>query len=56
MLGINGKIQGQFHWVKVDSNNPGTQPGFYGYGETSAANNTNKYWGLRNIKDGGYSC
>ena len=56
VLGINGKNPRTISfWVKVDSNNPGTQPGFYGYGETSAANNTNKYWGLRNIKDGGYT-
>ena len=55
-LGIDGKKPRTIaFWVKVDGNNPQSEPGFYGYGETSSSNGVNKFWGLRNIKDGGYT-
>ena len=56
VLNIDGKKPRTISfWVKVDANNPRSEPGFYGYGETSAANGVNRYWALRNIKDGGYT-
>ncbi|MBT7650562.1 MAG: hypothetical protein HN553_06280, partial [Opitutae bacterium] len=55
-LDINGKKPRTISfWVKVDGNNPQSEPGFYGYGETSSSNGMNKFWGIRNIKDGGYT-
>ena len=56
LLGIDGKEARTISfWVKADNNNPGSQPGFYGYGDTTCPNGLNKYWGMRNIKDGGYT-
>ena len=55
-LGVDGKKPRTISfWVKVDGNNPQSQPGFYGYGELANPNGVSKFWGLRNIKDGGYT-
>ena len=54
-LGIDGKKSRTISfWTFVEDGNPRSQPGFYGYGERSCPGE-NRYWGLRNIKDGGYT-
>ena len=56
LLGIDGKNSRTISfWAKANNNNPRSQPGFYGYGDTNCPNGLNKYWGIRNIKDGGYT-
>jgi hypothetical protein len=56
LLGIDGKKPRTISfWAKASNNNPMSQPGFYGYGDTNCPNGLNKYWGIRNIKDGGYT-
>ena len=56
LLDIDGKKPRTISfWVKVDGNNPKSEPGFYGYGENSSFNNTYKFWGIRNIKESSYT-
>ena len=54
-LGIDGKKSRTISfWAFVEDGNPRSQPGFYGYGERSCPGE-NRYWAIRNIKDGGYT-
>ena len=54
-LGIDGKKSRTISfWTYVEDGNPRSEPGFYGYGER-ACPGENRYWAIRNIKDGGYT-
>ena len=54
-LGIDAKTKNYIFLGKTSGNNPKSEPGFYGYGETSSANGMNRFWGIRNIKESGYT-
>ena len=54
-LGIDGKKSRTISfWTFVEDGNPRREPGFYGYGERNCPGE-NRYWAIRNIKDGGYT-
>ena len=47
-LGIDAKKPRTISfWAKVNGNNPNSEPGFYGYGETSNSNELTNFGGLK---------